>query len=296
MSATEHLVSPLPGKPFTPALPVNVPRLITAYHSNMPDAAVPAQRVAFGTSGHRGSAFETSLNEWHVLAVSQAICDYRKQQRIDGPLFLGIDTHALSDLACASAIEVLATNGMEVMIEDNNEYTPTPVISHAILAYNRGRKTGLADGIFVTPSHNPLDNGGFKYNSPNGGPADKDVTGWIEARANAFLTSGLKGVQRISFQKALHETATHKHDHINIYVSDLGNVIDMDEIRGSNIRMGVDMPGGAGDDQGGPVGERYGLNLTVVNEVVYFGESRNNSQRCVGRVASAISKHWVFMP
>jgi len=261
-------ISPMAGKPATPAMLVNVPRLITAYYSNVPDAAIPAQRVAFGTSGHRGSAFETSFNEWHVLAISQAICDYRKRHGISGPLFLGIDTHALSEPACASALEVLAANGVEVMIADNDEYTPTPVISHAILAYNSGRKTGLADGIVVTPSHNPPDNGGFKYNPPNGGPADKDVTGWIEARANAFLTSGLKGVQRISFQKALHATTTHKHDYLNTYVSDLGNVIDMDAIRGANIRMGVDPLGGAGVHYWGPIGERYGLNLTVVNEVV----------------------------
>ena len=187
MSATERLASPLAGKPATAAMLVNVPRLITAYYSNMPDAAIPAQRVAFGTSGHRGSAFETSFNEYHVLAISQAICDYRKRQGIGGPLFLGIDTHALSEPACASALEVLAANGVDVMIADKDEYTPTPVISHAILAYNRGRATGLADGIVITPSHNPPDNGGFKYNPPNGGPADKDVTGWIEARANVLL-------------------------------------------------------------------------------------------------------------
>jgi phosphoglucomutase len=268
MSATEHLVSPLAGKPATPAMLVNVPKLITAYYSNMPDAAIPAQRVAFGTSGHRGSAFETSFNEWHVLAITQAICDYRMHQGISGPLFLGIDTHALSEPACASALEVLAANGVEVMIADKDEYTPTPVISHAILTYNNGRKTGLADGIVITPSHNPPDNGGFKYNPPNGGPADNDITNWIEAQANAFLKSGLKGVQRISFQKALHATTTHKHDYLNTYVSDLGSMLDMDAIRGANIRMGVDPLGGAGVHYWGPIAERYGLNLTVVNEVV----------------------------
>ena len=268
MSTAEHLVSPLAGKPATAAMLVNVPRLITAYYSNMPDAAIPAQRVAFGTSGHRGSAFETSFNEYHVLAISQAICDYRKRQGIGGPLFLGIDTHALSEPACASALEVLAANGVDVMIADKDEYTPTPVISHAILAYNRGRATGLADGIVITPSHNPPDNGGFKYNPPNGGPADKDVTGWIEARANIFLKDDLDGVQRISFQKALHATTTHKHDYLNTYVNDLGSVLDMDAIRGANIRMGVDPLGGAGVHYWGPIAERYGLNLTVVNEVV----------------------------
>jgi phosphoglucomutase len=268
MSATGHLVSPMAGKSATPAMLVNVPRLITAYYSDLPDAAIPAQRVAFGTSGHRGSAFETSFNEWHVLAISQAICDYRKRQGISGPLFLGIDTHALSEPACASALEVLAANGVDVMIADKDEYTPTPVISHAILVYNRGRATGLADGIVITPSHNPPDNGGFKYNPPNGGPADKDVTGWIEARTNIFLNNGLEGVQRISYEKALGSSATHRHDFLNAYVSDLGSVLDMDAIRGANIRMGVDPLGGAGVHYWGPIAERYGLNLTVVNEVV----------------------------
>jgi len=260
--------SPLAGKPAQPTMLVNVPRLITAYYSNMPDTAVPGQRVAFGTSGHRGSAFENSFNEWHVLAISQAICDYRKRQGIDGPLFLGIDTHALSEPAFASALEVLAANGMEVMLADKDEYTPTPVISHAILAYNRGRDTGLADGIVITPSHNPPDNGGFKYNPPNGGPADNDVTGWIEAKANAFLESGLQGVKRISCERARRAATTHRHDFLNAYVNDLGSVLDMEAIRGANIRMGVDPLGGAGVHYWGPIAERYGLNLTVVNEVV----------------------------
>ncbi|MHB1590667.1 MAG: phosphoglucomutase (alpha-D-glucose-1,6-bisphosphate-dependent) [Sulfuricella sp.] len=264
----EMKTSPLAGKLAPPAMLVNVPRLVTAYYSNLPDASVPAQRVAFGTSGHRGSAFENSFNEWHVLAISQAICQYRKQQGIDGPLFLGIDTHALSEPAYASALEVLAANGVEVMLADKDEYTPTPVISHAILAYNRGRDAGLADGIVITPSHNPPDNGGFKYNPPNGGPADKDVTGWIEARANAFLESGLQGVKRISFEQARRAATTHRHDFLNAYVSDLGSVLDMDAIRGANIRMGVDPLGGAGVHYWGPIAERYGLNLTVVNEAV----------------------------
>ena len=268
MSATEHLASPLAGKLATPAMLVNVPRLITAYYSNIPDAAIPAQRVAFGTSGHRGCAFENSFNEGHVLAISQAICDYRKQQRIDGPLFLGIDTHALSEPACASALEVLAANGVEVMIADKDEYTPTPVISHAILTFNRGRKTGLADGIVITPSHNPPDNGGFKYNPPNGGPADNDITNWIEARANALLEGGLAGVQRIAYAQALRASTTQRHDYLNAYISDLGSMLDMDAIRGANIRMAVDPLGGAGVHYWGPIAERYGLNLTVVNEVV----------------------------
>jgi len=261
-------VSPLAGKQATPAMLVDVPRLVTAYYTDVPDSSVQGQRVAFGTSGHRGSSFRRSFNEWHILAISQAICDYRKRQGIGGPLFLGIDTHALSVPACASALEVLAANGVEVMLADKGEYTPTPVISHAILTYNRGRDTGLADGIVVTPSHNPPDNGGFKYNPPNGGPADNDVTGWIEARANAFLESGLQDVQRISFEQAQHAATTHRHDFLNAYVGDLGSVLDMHAIRGANIRMGVDPLGGAGVHYWGPIAERYGLNLTVVNEAV----------------------------
>jgi phosphoglucomutase len=261
-------VNPLAGKPATLAMLVDVPRLVTAYYTGVPNSSVQEQRVGFGTSGHRGSAFECTFNEWHVLAISQAICDYRRRQGIDGPLFLGIDTHALSVPACASALEVLAANGVEVLLADKDEYTPTPVISHAILAYNRGRDTGLADGIVITPSHNPPDNGGFKYNPPNGGPADNDVTGWIETRANALLESGLQGMKRISFEQAQRAATTHRRDFLNAYVSDLGSVLDMDAIHGANISMGVDPPGGAGVHYWGPIAERYGLNLTVVNEVV----------------------------
>ena len=261
-------VSPFAGKPATPAMLVDVPRLVTAYYTGLPDASVPAQRVAFGTSGHRGCAFENSFNERHVLAIAQAICDYRKRQKIGGPLYLGIDTHALSVPACASALEVLAANGVEVMLADKDEYTPTPVISHAILTYNHGRSTGLADGIVITPSHNPPDNGGFKYNPPNGGPADNDVTGWIEARANEFLKSGLQGVKRIPHAKALRAATTHRHDFLGAYVGDLANILDMDAIRGANIRLGVDPLGGAGVHYWGPIAERYGLNLTLVNEAV----------------------------
>lgn len=264
----EMKISPLAGKPATPAMLVNVSRLVTAYYSNVPDPSVPAQRVAFGTSGHRGCAFENNFNEWHVLAISQAICDYRKQQGINGPLFLGIDTHALSEPACASALEVLAANGVEVMIADNDEYTPTPVISHAILAYNRGRKAGLSDGIVITPSHNPPDNGGFKYNPPSGGPAGNDITNWIEARANVLLESSLKGVQRIPHAQALSASTTHRHDYLNAYVSDLGSMLDMDAIRSANIRMAVDPLGGAGVHYWGQIAERWGLNLTVVTEIV----------------------------
>jgi phosphoglucomutase len=261
-------ISPFAGKPATLEMLVDVPRLVTAYYTDVPDPSVPKQRVAFGTSGHRGSAFEDTFNEWHVLAISQAICDYRKRQGIGGPLFLGVDTHALSVPACASALEVLAANGVDVMLADKDDYTPTPVISHAILAYNRERKTGLADGILITPSHNPPDNGGLKYNPPNGGPADIEITGWIEARANAFLESGLQGVKKIPFEKARKAATTHQHDFLNAYVSDLGNVLDMDPIRGANISIGVDPLGGAGVHYWGPIAEHYHLNLTVVNEVV----------------------------
>ena len=260
--------SPFAGKPAQPALLVNVPRLITAYYSNLPDPSVPAQRVAFGTSGHRGSAFDNSFNEWHVLAISQAICDYRAQQGINGPLFLGIDTHALSEPALTSALEVLAANGVEVMLADKDEYTPTPVISHAILTYNRGRVAGLADGIVITPSHNPPDSGGFKYNPPNGGPADKDITGWVEARANGLMEQKLQGVKRMTFEQARRAATTHRHDYLNAYVNDLGSVLDMDAIRGAGLSMGVDPLGGAGVHYWGPIAERYGLNLTVVNEAV----------------------------
>jgi len=260
--------SPQAGKRATSTLLVDVPRLVTAYYTGIPDPSVPAQRVAFGTSGHRGSALENSFNERHVLAIAQAICDYRKQRNIGGPLFLGIDTHALSVPACASALEVLAANGVEVMLADKDDYTPTPVISHAILTYNRGRTAGLADGIVITPSHNPPDNGGFKYNPPNGGPADNEITKWIEARANALLEGGLQGVKRVPHAKALHASTTHRHDFVGAYVGDLANILDMDAIRGANIRMGVDPLGGAGVNYWRPIAERYGLNLTVVNEVV----------------------------
>jgi phosphoglucomutase len=247
---------------------VNVPRLVTAYYTETPDPSVPAQRVAFGTSGHRGSAFDKAFNEWHILAISQAICLYREQKKIDGPLFLGMDTHALSVPALASALEVLAANGVEVMIAQGDEYTPTPVVSHAILTYNRRRKTGLADGIVITPSHNPPHDGGFKYNPPNGGPGETDVTAWIEAKANEFLKNGLRGLKRIPFEKALRAPTTHRHDYLNAYITDLANVLDIDAIRGAKINLGVDPLGGAGVHYWRPIAERYGLNLTVVNEAV----------------------------
>ena len=265
MSST---ISPFAGKPVPASLLVDVPKLLAAYIDLRPDPAVPAQRVAFGTSGHRGSSFERSFNESHVLAITQAICEYRKHQSIDGPLFIGIDTHALSRPAFESAVEVLAANGVVTLIAARGEFTPTPVISHAILVYNRGRKAGLADGILVTPSHNPPDNGGFKYNTPNGGPADTGVTGWIEARANALLEAGLKDVRRIPYARARHGDTTREHDFLDAYIGDLGHVIDFDTIRSAGVRMGVDPLGGAGVHYWGPIAERYGLDLTVVSEEV----------------------------
>jgi phosphoglucomutase len=261
-------VSPLAGKPADLAALVNVPKLVTAYYTKIPDPSVKEQRVSFGTSGHRGSAFDIAFNEWHILAITQAICLYKKQQKITGPLFLGMDTHALSVPALASALEVLAANGVEVMLAEGDEYTPTPAISLAILTYNSGRKTGLADGIVITPSHNPPHDGGFKYNPPNGGPAEGSITGWIEARANEFLEHGLKGVKRISFQKALRASTTHRYDFLNTYINELAQVLDMDAIRAAKISLGVDPLGGAGVHYWGPIAESYKLNLTVVNQAV----------------------------
>ncbi len=263
-------VSPLAGHPAPAGMLVDVPALIRAYLDEVPDPAMVGQRVAFGTSGHRGTSLEKTFNEWHVLAITQAICRYRTQQGIDGPLFLGIDTHALSQPACASALEVLAANGVDVMLAEHDEYTPTPAVSHAILTYNRVRTTGrgLADGIVVTPSHNPPADGGFKYNPPNGGPADTSITGQIGTEANALLEGGLQGVKRMPVEQALRAATTHRHDFLNRYVNDLGVVIDMEAIRGAHIRLGVDPLGGAGVHYWGPIAERYGLNLTVVSEAV----------------------------
>ena len=261
-------LSPLAGKPAPAQLLVDIPRLVTAYYTGQPDAAIATQRVAFGTSGHRGSSFELRFNEWHVLAISQAICLYRQMKGINGPLFVGIDTHALSTPAGASALEVFAANGVETMIAADDEYTPTPAISHAIICYNRGRSTGLADGVVITPSHNPPESGGFKYNPPNGGPADTDVTKWIEAKANELLAAKLAGVKRVSYEQALNASTTHRHDYLNTYVADLKNVIDMDILRGANLRLGVDPLGGAGVHYWSAIGEHYGLNLEVVNTTV----------------------------
>jgi phosphoglucomutase len=264
--------NPLAGQPAPIELLVNVPRLISAYYTGRPDPSVPSQRVAFGTSGHRGSSFDDAFNEWHVLAISQAICDYRKQKGIDGPLFLGIDTHALSTPAFNSAVEVLAANGVELMISKDDEYTPTPAVSHAILVYNRGRTGstgGLADGIVITPSHNPPESGGFKYNPPNGGPAGTDITSAVEAAANKMLANKLEGVKRMPLAQALRASTTHRHDYLNTYVEDLAQVLDMDAIRDVNLDLGVDPLGGAGVRYWPAIAERYKLTrLNVLSQEV----------------------------
>src|SRR5712675_1060641 len=261
-------VSPLAGKPAPASMLVNVPRLVTAYFSGKPDPAVPSQRVAFGTSGHRGSAFNNAFNEAHILAISQALCDYRRRAGIDGPLFIGIDTHALAESAFASALEVFAANDVTVMIDERDGYTPTPAISHAILTYNRNRTSGLADGVVITPSHNPPEDGGFKYNPPNGGPADTDVTTAIERAANAFLEDGLRGLQRISYHRAHKAACVHRYDYIGPYVADLANVIDMEAIRASGVKIGIDPLGGAGVRYWQPIIERYGIAATIISDVV----------------------------
>jgi phosphoglucomutase len=262
------MTNPLAGKPAPAESLVNVPRLITQYFAATPDPSAAAQRVAFGTSGHRGSSFDRSFNEHHVLAITQAICEYRKTRSIDGPLFLGIDTHALSEPACASALEVLAANAVDTLIATADEYTPTPALSRAILTYNQGRTRGLADGIVITPSHNPPDSGGFKYNATNGGPADTDVTKWIENRANELLAAELAGVERITYERALRAPTTRRYDFLDAYVRDLGNVVDMDAIRAAGVRMGVDPLGGAGVHYWQRIAEHYRLDLNVVSSRV----------------------------
>ena len=261
-------VDPGAGKLPAPAMLANIPRLMRAYYTERPDPAVPEQRVTFGTSGHRGSALDGAFNEAHILAITQAICLYRRRHGIDGPLFLGIDTHALSESALASALEVLGANGVETMIDDRDGYTPTPVISHAILTYNRGRASGLADGIVVTPSHNPPEDGGFKYNPPNGGPAGTDATAWIQDQANALLADGLRGVKRIPFERARRAPTTHRHDYMNAYIADLGSVVDLDVLRSARINLGVDPLGGAGVHYWPMIGARCEIPLTVVSDVV----------------------------
>ena len=259
---------PRAGQPAQPSDLIDVGALLAAYVERRPDPSVPAQRVAFGTSGHRGSALDTSFNEWHVLAISQAICEYRTAQGVDGPLFIGCDTHALSRPAFESALEVLAANGVQARISTGGEFTPTPAVSHAILVHNRGRTAGLADGIVITPSHNPPRDGGFKYNPSNGGPAEAVATGWIQDRANALIAGGLREVRRLPLAEARKADGVREHDYLNSYVADLANVVDFDVIRGAGLRLGVDPLGGAGVHYWAPIAERYGFDLTVVSAVV----------------------------
>lgn len=262
-------VSPLAGKPIAPARLADIPRLITAYFTHKPEMSEPSQRVAFGTSGHRGTSLDGVFTESHILASAQAICLYRAKAGIDGPMFVGKDTHALSEAAFASALEVFAGNGVETRITaDNARFTPTPVISHAVITYNRGRERGLADGVVITPSHNPPEDGGFKYNPPNGGPAGGDATAWIEKTANALIEDGLRDVKRMPLQRALKAPSTQRHDFVEAYVADLKNVVDMDAIRAAGVRIGVDPLGGSGLEYWAPIAEAYGLDLTVVNEAV----------------------------
>lgn len=261
-------ISPLAGKPAPQNILTDIPKLITAYFSNKPDVKIVSQKVSFGTSGHRGSSLKNSFNENHILAITQAICLYRKTNKIDGPLFMGYDTHALSAPAFASSLEVLAANKVEVMITKDDEYTPTPAISHAILKYNQNRKNGFADGIVITPSHNPPDDGGFKYNPPNGGPAASSITGWIEKKANEILAEGLKSVKRVLLEKAMKAATTKRYDYVNSYVNDLGNILDMKLLRQSGVKMGVDPLGGAGVHYWEPIAEKYKLDLTVINKIV----------------------------
>lgn len=259
------MLSPLAGKPAQPDMLVNVPKLITAYYSDKPDVSIAEQRVAFGTSGHRGSSFKRSFNEDHILAVTQAICAYRKENGITGPLYIGIDTHALSEPAFASAMEVLAANEIDVMIDSDGGYTPTPSLSLAILTYNRGKKSGLADGIVITPSHNPPQDGGFKYNPPSAGPADTDITGWVENKANEYLKNGLRDVKRVSFEKAMAASTTHKFDFTSLYVNELQTVIEFDKIQSSKLHIGADPLGGAGLKYWERIRDHYKLNMEVVN-------------------------------
>jgi phosphoglucomutase len=260
--------NPAAGKPVDSADLVNVPRLVTAYFASKPDPADPAQRVAFGTSGHRGSSLKNSFNENHILATTQALCDHRRETGLTGPLFVGIDTHALAVPALVSAIEVFAANGVDIMIDERDGYTPTPVISHAILRYNKGRTSGLADGIVISPSHNPPDDGGYKYNPPHGGPADTDVTAKIEKAANAYLEADMKGVMRMMYERARKAPSTHLHDYVRPYVADLGSAVDMALIKSSGVKIGIDPLGGAAVHYWQPVIEHYGINATIVNDVV----------------------------
>jgi phosphoglucomutase len=260
--------NPAAGKPVDPASLANIPRLVTAYFASKPDPGDATQRVAFGTSGHRGSSLKNSFNEDHILATTQAICDYRRETGLNGPLFIGIDTHALAEPALASAVEVFAANGVEIMIDERCGYTPTPVISHAILTYNKGRKSGLADGVVITPSHNPPEDGGYKYNPPHGGPADTDVTGVVEKNANRYLEAGLKGVARMPYDRARKAPSTHLYDFITSYVADLGNTVDLALVKSSGVKIGIDPLGGAAVHFWQPIIERYGINADVVNDAI----------------------------
>lgn len=259
---------PLAGKPAPQSLLVNVPRLVTEYYALHPDLSQPGNLVSFGTSGHRGTSGDGSFNEDHILAVCQALCDYRRAQGVDGPLFLGMDTHALSEPAWASAVEVLAANGVTLMVQPGPDYTPTPAVSHAILTYNRGRSSGLADGVVITPSHNPPTDGGFKYNPPNGGPADTGTTKVVQENANHLLQDGLKGVRRMPLNRALHCDTTHAYDFVLPYVQDLKNVVQMEAIARAGVKIGVDPMGGAAVHYWDPIAETYGLDLEVVNRAV----------------------------
>jgi phosphoglucomutase len=261
-------ISPLAGKPAPASLLVDIPKLLSDYFDKHPDPAVAAQRVIFGTSGHRGSSTTASFNEWHLVAITQAICDHRRRSGIDGPLFIGIDTHALSQPACDTAIEVLAANAVETMLAQGGEFTPTPVISHAILVYNRSRRSGHADGIVITPSHNPPGDGGIKYNPPNGGPANAEITDWVQDRANALLEAGLKDARRLPLAQARVAPTTHRFDYLDAYIGDLDGVIDFEVVRSSGIRIGVDPLGGAGVHYWARIAERYGIDLTVISEQV----------------------------
>jgi phosphoglucomutase len=260
--------NPVAGKPVSPESLVNIPRLITAYFVSKPDVADPAQRVSFGTSGHRGSSLKNSFNEDHILATTQAICDHRRYASLTGPLFVGIDTHALAEPALVSAVEVFAANGVDIMLDEHGGYTPTPVISHAILAYNKGRTGGRADGVVITPSHNPPEDGGYKYNPPHGGPADTDVTTKIEKSANLYLEKGLTGVARLLYERARKSQSVHLHDYVSPYVSDLGNIVDLALIKSSGVNIGVDPLGGAAVHFWQPIVDRYGIKATVVNNLV----------------------------
>jgi phosphoglucomutase len=260
--------NPAAGKPVDPAALANVPRLVTAYFAGKPDPADPSQRVAFGTSGHRGSSLRNSFNEDHILATTQAICDYRRDIGLSGPLFIGIDTHALAEPALASAVEAFAANGVEIMIDDRGGYTPTPVISHAILSYNKGRTAGLADGVVITPSHNPPEDGGYKYNPPHGGPADTDVTAIVEKNANRYMAAGLKGVARMPYDRARKAQSTHLYDYVSPYVADLGNIVDLALVKSAGVNIGIDPLGGAAVHYWQPIIERYGVKATIVNDAV----------------------------